>query len=39
MEKWQFVRDPHFIGSPQQYSDDAILCMMTLKVVYGLPYR
>lgn len=39
IEKWKSQRDPHFIGAPQQYSDDAILCLMTLKVVYGLPYR
>lgn len=39
IEKWQSPRDPHFIGAPQRYSDDAILCMMALKVVYGLPYR
>lgn len=39
IEKWQSPKTPHFIGAPQQYSDDAILCMMTLKVVYGLPYR
>lgn len=24
---------------PQQYSDDAILCLIALKVVYKLPYR
>lgn len=39
IEKWRAQRDPHFIGAPQQYSDDAILCMMALKAVYGLPYR
>jgi len=39
IEKWQSPKDPHFIGAPQQYSDDAIVCMMVLKVVYGLPYR
>lgn len=39
LEKWQSPKDPHFIGAPQQYSDDAILCIMALKVVYGLPYR
>jgi Transposase DDE domain len=39
IEKWQSTKNPHFIGAPQQYSDDAILCMMALKVVYGLPYR
>jgi hypothetical protein len=38
-EKWQPPKDPHFIGAPQQYSDDAILCMMALKVVYKLPFR
>ena len=39
IEKWQSPKDPHFIGAPKQYSDDAILCMMALKVVYHLPYR
>jgi DDE family transposase len=39
IQKWQAPRDPHFIGAPQQYSDDAILCMMVLKLVYQLPYR
>jgi len=39
IQKWQSPKDPHFIGAPQQYSDDAILCMMTLKLVYRLPYR
>ena len=39
IEKWQSPKDPHFIGAPQQYSDDAILCMMALKLVYHLPYR
>jgi Transposase DDE domain len=36
---WQPARNHHFIGAPQQYSDEAILAMMMLKVVYGLPYR
>jgi len=39
IEKWRSAKNPHFLGAPQQYSDDAILCMMALKVVYGLPYR
>jgi hypothetical protein len=39
IEKWQSPKDPHFIGAPKLYSDDAILCMMALKIVYGLPYR
>ncbi len=39
IEKWKSPKDPHFIGAPKQYSDDAILCMMALKVVYNLPYR
>jgi len=39
IKKWEAPRDPHFIGAPKQYSDDAILCMMALKVVYHLPYR
>lgn len=39
IEKWRSVKNPNFIGAPQQYSDDAILCMMALKMVYHLPYR
>jgi hypothetical protein len=39
IEKWRSPKDRHFIGAPQQYSDDAILCMMALKVVYHMPYR
>jgi hypothetical protein len=39
IQKWQPPKDPNFIGAPQQYSDDAILCMMALKVVYNMPYR
>jgi hypothetical protein len=39
IKKWRSPKDPRFIGAPQQYSDDAILCMMALKVVYNIPYR
>jgi Transposase DDE domain len=39
IKKWQPPKDPNFIGAPQQYSDEAILCIMTLKVVYNMPYR
>jgi Transposase DDE domain len=39
VEKWQPPKDPNFIGAPQQYSDEAILCMMMLKVVYNIAYR
>ena len=39
IEKWRPPKDPNFLGAPQQYSNDAILCMMALKVVYSLPYR
>lgn len=39
IRKWKSPKDPRFIGAPQQYSDEAILCMMMLKVVYHLPYR
>lgn len=39
IKKWKSSKNPHFIGAPQKYSDDAILCMMALKVVYSLPYR
>lgn len=38
-EKWKAKKDPRFIGAPLQYSDDAILCMMAVKVVLHLPYR
>jgi len=24
IEKWRSPKDPHFVGAPQQYSDDAI---------------
>jgi Transposase DDE domain len=39
IKKWKPKREPHFIGAPQQYSTDAILCMMAIKVVFHLPYR
>ena len=39
IKKWQPAKNPRFIGAPHQYSDDAILCIMALKVVYGLAYR
>jgi len=39
LKKWKSAKNPYFIGAPQQYSNDAILCMMTLKVIYHLPYR
>lgn len=39
IKKWVPDKKPHFIGAPRQYSDHAILCIMTLKVVYHLPYR
>lgn len=39
IKSWQSPKDPHFIGAPKQYSDEEILCMMMLKVVYSLPYR
>jgi hypothetical protein len=39
IRKWRSPKDPNFIGAPKQYSDDAILCMMMLKVVYSIPYR
>lgn len=39
VSKWIPQRNPSFIGAPQQYSDDAILCIMAIKVVYNLPYR
>lgn len=39
IKKWKSPKNPRFIGAPQKYSDDAVLCMMLLKVVYHLPYR
>lgn len=39
LKKWESPKDPHFIGAPEQYSDDAILCMMAIKVVNNLAYR
>lgn len=39
LKKWKSPKKPHFIGAPQQYSNDAILCMMMLKVIYHIPYR
>jgi len=39
LKKWKEAKDPHFIGAPKQYSDDAILCMMAVKVVFHQPYR
>src|SRR5437870_5775727 len=39
LKKWRADKDPHFIGAPKQYSDDAILCMMALKIVFHQPYR
>jgi hypothetical protein len=39
IKKWKSPKNPRFIGAPQKYSDDSILCMMMLKIVYHLPYR
>ncbi len=39
LKKWKAPKDRHFIGAPFQYSDDAILCLMMVKMVYGLAYR
>jgi hypothetical protein len=39
LKKWKASKDPHFIGAPKQYSDDAILCLMTIKIVFKQPYR
>lgn len=39
LKKWKAPKDRHFIGAPRQYSDDAILCLMMVKMVYGLPFR
>ncbi|MCE5293516.1 MAG: transposase [Chlamydiales bacterium] len=39
LKKWKAQKDPRFIGAPRQYSDDAILCMMAIKIVLHQPYR
>jgi hypothetical protein len=39
LKKWKAARDPHFVGAPKQYSDDAILCMMAIKIAFHKPYR
>lgn len=36
---WKAKKDPRFIGAPQEYSDEAILCMMVIKAVFHQPYR
>lgn len=39
IKKWNAAKNCHHIGAPLQYSDDAILCLMMIKMVYRLPYR
>jgi hypothetical protein len=39
IKKWNAPKRPHTLGAPLKYSDDAILCMLMVKVVYHLPYR
>ena len=39
IKKWKAPKIKGFIGAPRIYSDDAILCMMMLKMVFHLPYR
>lgn len=39
IQKWKALKKSHSVGAPQKYSNDAILCMMTVKAVYHLPYR
>lgn len=39
IKAWRAKKDPRFIGAPKEYSDDAILCMMTIKTVFHQPYR
>lgn len=36
---WRAKKNPRFIGAPHEYSDDAILCMMTIKAIFHQPYR
>lgn len=38
-KRWKAKRQQGQVGAPQQYSDDAILCLMTLKVLFQRPYR
>lgn len=39
IKKWKAGKDPHFIGAPRQYSDDAILCLLAIKIIFHQPYR
>lgn len=39
LTKWRVPKDPRFIGAPKQYSDDAIMCMLAIKIVLHQPYR
>lgn len=39
IKKWKAAKNRHQTGAPLQYSDDAILCLMMIKMVYRLPYR
>jgi hypothetical protein len=39
IKKWKAGKDPRFIGAPRQYSDDAILCMLAIKIIFHQPYR
>lgn len=39
IKKWKANKEPHFIGAPRQYSDDAILCMLVIKNIFHQPYR
>jgi hypothetical protein len=39
LKKWRAPKIKGINGAPRRYSDDAILCIMMLKVIYHLPYR
>jgi hypothetical protein len=39
LKKWKACKDPYFIGAPRQYSDDAILCLLAIKIIFHQPYR
>lgn len=39
LKKWRAAKKRRVVGAPTVYSDDAILFFMTLKVIFGLPYR
>ncbi|MGA8163498.1 MAG: transposase, partial [Waddliaceae bacterium] len=39
IESWLAIRPESLKGRPDTYSDQAILCAMIVKIVFGLAYR